>query len=149
MSRYCNKKIQAMHNFKVERLAESQLKRLSDFPRVSGCFGKRGFYELAHRVYPSVTFSETRTFDLMVLLYSYRVLCASVYRDIKRNLERMPFSDELPYNPYWKYYYKSVSEMGFLPDDDYTKALKKELSKRRELTAHEKRSAYIRRYLWV
>lgn len=130
-----------------------KLKRLADFPKKANCNQCP-----LHELYPSVTFSELVTFDLVCLLHSfrrhhnhvYKVLCeggtvkegymywfGNIYVDwseseLEKNLEKtFDFGEE---NKSWT---RSLK---------YLNALKKELSTRENLTPHEKRSVYQKYY---
>lgn len=120
-------------------------KRLEDFQATS--MSEDGFY-LVCRLYPSVTFSETRTFDLMRLLYAYRKASAKTLYYFKSLIEVGVTNEQIKghvFEPYFLF----LKENGRLPEGRYIKALKAELAKREGLSRHEKRAAKKLKYAWA
>lgn len=119
-------------------------KKLEDFPAVPLGTG----WHLVCELYPSVTFSETRTFDLMRLLYAYRKGAAKFYYLMKMLIELEVREEQVKGNKL-EPYFLFIKQHGRLPESKYSKALKAELAKREPLTKHEKRAAYKLKYVRV
>lgn len=118
------------------------MKRLEDFPKITDNQFKHPQY--LHVIYPSVTFSELRTFDLLRLLYGYRIHQDRIYRRIKSWLNASSRGEwKLATTLSWFSSKKVFSVMlnDSLPEDPYVIALKRELSKREHLSKHQRKWA--------
>lgn len=104
------------------------MKRITEFKEINGRWMDKANGDLLLcEAYPSVTFSELRTFDLLALYFSARIM-------FKRYTEWVFLN-----NKYFKD--KLDSSEDDVKYSKYITAIRKELSKREHLSRHERKSA--------